>query len=128
MDIIVVKYPDETFKSTSFHVRFGSLKILKPQQKIVINVNIIWKVKILVNGQPTELTMKLSSSGDGYFIPDVKFKLPNNNVSNNSLFYSDDSDDCKIYNNSTNNSPNFVNRMIYKMDVADAVSDESKII
>jgi len=35
MDIIVIEYPDGSYKSTSFHVRFGTLKILKPQEKIV---------------------------------------------------------------------------------------------
>jgi len=87
--------------------------------------------------------MKLSSSGDGYFIPDVEFndksipknqhqqklikvettkKKPDTPLSDSNSY---DSSDDKIYSNSTCSSPNYVNRIIYKMDVAGAVFDES---
>lgn len=83
--------------------------------------------------------MKLSSSGDGYFIPDVTFNEQifntfDNKVEMNVLTKkkpdhppvdSDDEDNI-IYSNSCHNSPNLVNKLIYKMDTANAVKDESK--
>ena len=59
MDIIVIQYPDGTLKSSPFHLRFGTLKIIKTREKIV---------NISVNGQKSELFMRLSSSGDAYFL------------------------------------------------------------
>jgi phosphatidate phosphatase LPIN len=35
MDIVVVKKADGTFTSSPFHIRFGTLKILKAKEKIV---------------------------------------------------------------------------------------------
>ena len=63
MDIIVIQYPDETLKSSPFHVRFGTLKILKTREKII---------NIYVNNNKSELTMRLSSSGDAYFLQELK--------------------------------------------------------
>jgi len=37
MDIIVVRYPDGSLRSSPFHLRFGTLKILKAKEKIVYN-------------------------------------------------------------------------------------------
>ena len=66
MDIIVIQYPDGTLKSSPFHLRFGTLKIIKTREKIV---------NISVNGQKSELFMRLSSSGDAYFLQEVKKDL-----------------------------------------------------
>ena len=41
MDIVVVRQPDGTLKSSPFHVRFAKLKILKSSRK---------SVSIIVNG------------------------------------------------------------------------------
>ena len=65
MDIIVIRYPDGTLKSSPFHVRFGTLKILKTKEKLV---------NISVNGQTSELIMRLSSSGDAYFVQELRRK------------------------------------------------------
>nr|PVC50880.1 hypothetical protein MACL_00001955 [Theileria orientalis] len=46
------------YKSTPFHVRFGKAKLLKSREK---------KVAVYVNGQLTNLTMKLGSVGEAYF-------------------------------------------------------------
>ena len=103
------------------------------------------------------MTMKLSSSGDGYFIPDAEFdsninidtsksetksvnlekldskpkKLNESGTqkkpkADSPLTDSDSDSDYVIYPNSATNSPNYVNRIIYKMDVFGAVKDESK--
>ena len=40
MDIVVVRQPDGTLKSSPFHVRFGKLKLLKSARKsVAITVN-----------------------------------------------------------------------------------------
>ena len=51
IDIIVIKHPDGTFKSSPFHVRFGVFKILKSTGK---------KVAISVNGAAKDLKMTLN--------------------------------------------------------------------
>jgi len=59
MDIIAVKEPDGTMRCTPFHARFGKLKLLKSREKLV---------EVWVNDVKTELTMKLGSAGEAYFL------------------------------------------------------------
>lgn len=59
MDVIVVKQKDGSFKSTPFHVRFGSLKAVKKKDKII---------SLSVNDAKIPVQMKLSSGGDAYFL------------------------------------------------------------
>lgn len=63
MDIIVVRFPDDTYKASPFRVRFGSFKIFKAKEKIV---------NIMINGQKSDLTMRLSESGEAYFQQEIK--------------------------------------------------------
>ncbi len=58
MDILVIESPNGIYKSSAFHVRFGSLKVIKAKEQ---------DIEIFVNSKKTEVTMKLSSSGDAYF-------------------------------------------------------------
>jgi phosphatidate phosphatase LPIN len=58
MDILVIESPNEIFKSSAFHVRFGSLKVIKSKEQ---------DIEIFVNSKKKKVTMKLSSSGDAYF-------------------------------------------------------------
>ena len=62
MDIIVVRQPDDSYKSSPFRIRFGSFRILKAKEKIV---------NILINGQRSELTMRLSECGEAYFMNEI---------------------------------------------------------
>lgn len=62
-DIICVVQEDGTMKSTSFHVRFGKLKVLRPKERMV---------NIMINGVMQEVKMKLGKSGEGYFEEEVK--------------------------------------------------------
>ncbi len=62
IDIIAIKYPDETYKSSPFRIRFGSFKVFKAKEKII---------NIFVNGQKTDLTMRLSESGEAYFQQEI---------------------------------------------------------
>eukprot|EP00347_Sterkiella_histriomuscorum_P016443 403353152 len=59
IDVIVIKQPDGTLVSSPFHLRFGKLKVLKSSDKIL---------SVKVNGQATDLVMKLGSAGEGYFL------------------------------------------------------------
>ena len=58
MDILVIESPKGQYKSSAFHVRFGSLKVIKSKEQ---------EVEIYVNSIRTFVKMKLSSSGDAYF-------------------------------------------------------------
>jgi len=66
MDIIVVKQPDDSYKHSPFRIRFGSFKVLRAKEK---NVNII------VNGQKSDITMRLSECGEAYFMTEVKKRV-----------------------------------------------------
>jgi phosphatidate phosphatase LPIN len=60
MDIIVLRQPDGTLKSTPFHVRFGKLKILRAKNDR--------PVSILVNGEKNKnVSMKLGANGQAFF-------------------------------------------------------------
>lgn len=60
IDIIVIKHPNGTFKSSPFHVRFGVFKILNSKGK---------QVSITVNGAATDLQMTLGFEGQASFTP-----------------------------------------------------------
>lgn len=65
MDIIVVKHPNDTYKTSPFRIRFGTFKIFRTKEKIV---------DIYVNGKKSDLTMRLSESGEAYFQQEIKVK------------------------------------------------------
>lgn len=74
MDIVVIQYPDGELKSSSFHVRFGSLKVMNSKEE---------KIEIYINSNKTNVTMKLGSNGDAYFTHVISFnsqKINNNNL------------------------------------------------
>ena len=58
MDILVIESPNKVFKSSAFHVRFGSLQVIKSKEQVI---------DIYVNSKKKNVKMKLSSSGDAYF-------------------------------------------------------------
>lgn len=59
IDIIAVRQPDGSLKSTPFHVRFGRLQVVRPRDKVVT---------VRVNGVEVALKMKLGRSGEAYFV------------------------------------------------------------
>lgn len=63
MDIIVVKYADDVYKSSPFRIRFGTFKIFRTKEKIV---------DVYVNGKKCDLNMRLSDSGEAYFQQEEK--------------------------------------------------------
>ena len=68
MDVIAIKDKNGEIRSTSFHVRFGSFKVLKSKSELI---------EISTNNIKTNVTMKLSSSGDAYFTLDEKTETQN---------------------------------------------------
>lgn len=61
-----MRQDDGSMKSTSFHVRFGKLRVLRPKEKIV---------NITINGKLQNIKMKLGRSGEGYFEEEVYIKF-----------------------------------------------------
>ncbi|QHS75435.1 phosphatidate phosphatase PAH1 [Saccharomyces paradoxus] len=59
IDVIVVEHPDGSLSCSPFHVRFGKFQILKPSQK---------KVQVFINEKLSNMPMKLSDSGEAYFV------------------------------------------------------------
>eukprot|EP01113_Clastostelium_recurvatum_P022951 TRINITY_DN2745_c0_g1_i5.p1 TRINITY_DN2745_c0_g1~~TRINITY_DN2745_c0_g1_i5.p1 ORF type:complete len:1209 (-),score=333.80 TRINITY_DN2745_c0_g1_i5:62-3688(-) len=59
IDIIVVPQPDGSLKCTPFHVRFGKLQLISSREK---------QVTITVNGEATDLQMKLGNAGEAFFV------------------------------------------------------------
>lgn len=58
MDILVILEPDGSYRSSAFHVRFGSLRVVHSKAT---------EIEIYINGNKTDVRMKLTSSGDAYF-------------------------------------------------------------
>ncbi|NWT89296.1 LPIN3 phosphatase, partial [Lanius ludovicianus] len=59
IDVVVVRQPDNSFKCSPFHVRFGKLGVLCSKEKVV---------DIEINGEPVDLHMKLGDNGEAFFV------------------------------------------------------------
>ncbi|KXN69675.1 LNS2-domain-containing protein [Conidiobolus coronatus NRRL 28638] len=59
IDVIVIKHEDGSLHCSPFHVRFGKLQLLRPQDKIV---------NVKVNGETIPYKMKLGDSGEAFFV------------------------------------------------------------
>ncbi|NXM53549.1 LPIN3 phosphatase, partial [Illadopsis cleaveri] len=59
IDVVVVRQPDNSFKCSPFHVRFGKLGVLRSKEKVV---------DIEINGEPVDLYMKLGDNGEAFFV------------------------------------------------------------
>ncbi|ODV82587.1 hypothetical protein CANARDRAFT_186938, partial [[Candida] arabinofermentans NRRL YB-2248] len=67
IDIIVVEQPDGELACSPFHVRFGKFQLLRPSQK---------KVDFIVNGEITDLPMKLGDGGEAFFVFETDGYIP----------------------------------------------------
>ncbi|KAA8915632.1 hypothetical protein TRICI_002213 [Trichomonascus ciferrii] len=67
IDVIVVEQADGELSCSPFHVRFGKFSLLRPSQK---------KVELSVNGQKTDLPMKLGEGGEAFFVFETDGKVP----------------------------------------------------
>lgn len=59
IDVVVIEQPDGTLRGSPFHVNFGLRSLVQAKDK---------KVYISVNGERTEIEMKLGKSGEGFFV------------------------------------------------------------
>jgi phosphatidate phosphatase LPIN len=59
IDVIVVEQPNGELACTPFHVRFGKLLLLRPQDKVV---------EVRLNGELTDFQMKLGDQGEAFFV------------------------------------------------------------
>lgn len=60
-DILVIENPGGILRSSSFIVRFGTLRVLRSKEQ---------DIDIYINGRKKDVKMKLSLSGEGYFLFD----------------------------------------------------------
>lgn len=67
IDVIVVEQADGELSCSPFHVRFGKFSLLRPSQK---------KVELSVNGQKTDMPMKLGEGGEAFFVFETDGKVP----------------------------------------------------
>ncbi|OAD01282.1 hypothetical protein MUCCIDRAFT_127946, partial [Mucor lusitanicus CBS 277.49] len=67
IDIIVVEQEDGDLASSPFHVRFGKLSVLLPQEK---------KVEISVNGDKVPYLMKVGEAGEAFFVFETDHEVP----------------------------------------------------
>ncbi|NWT28823.1 LPIN3 phosphatase, partial [Cardinalis cardinalis] len=63
IDVVVVRQPDNSFKCSPFHVRFGKLGVLRSKEKVV---------DIEINGEPVDLHMKLGDNGEAFFVEELE--------------------------------------------------------
>ncbi|KAF9971254.1 hypothetical protein BGZ73_005830 [Actinomortierella ambigua] len=67
IDVVVVEQPDGELACSPFHVRFGKLNLLRPQDKIV---------EMTVNGRVVDLPMKVGKAGEAFFVFQTEQDVP----------------------------------------------------
>ncbi len=67
IDVIVVENEDGSLYCSPFHVRFGKFQLLRPSQK---------KVEFIVNGETTDIPMKLGDGGEAFFVFETDADVP----------------------------------------------------
>ncbi|KAJ2534121.1 lipin Ned1, partial [Coemansia sp. RSA 1933] len=67
IDIVVVEGKDGELACSPFHVRFGKLQLLRPSDKAV---------QIIVNDKPADFYMKVSDSGEAFFVVETESDVP----------------------------------------------------
>ncbi|CAG8684015.1 13404_t:CDS:2, partial [Dentiscutata heterogama] len=67
IDVIVVQQPNGDLACSPFHVRFGKLSVLRPQEK---------KVEMTVNGKVVDFPMKIGEAGEAFFVFETDKVVP----------------------------------------------------
>ncbi|KAI9356619.1 Lipin/Ned1/Smp2-domain-containing protein [Pilaira anomala] len=67
IDIVVVEQQDGELACSPFHVRFGKLSVLMPQEK---------RVQIKVNGEVVPYVMKVGEAGEAFFVFETEHEVP----------------------------------------------------
>jgi phosphatidate phosphatase LPIN len=63
IDVIVVEQTDGSLHCSPFHVRFGKMHLLRPQEK---------QVEIKVNDVVVDFAMKVGEAGEAFFVVETK--------------------------------------------------------
>ncbi|CEP14551.1 hypothetical protein [Parasitella parasitica] len=67
IDIVVVEQEDGDLACSPFHIRFGKLSVLMPQEK---------RVQIKVNGEIVPYVMKVGEAGEAFFVFETEHEVP----------------------------------------------------
>ncbi|KAF9435639.1 hypothetical protein BGZ76_005842 [Entomortierella beljakovae] len=67
IDIIVVQQANGDLACSPFHVRFGKLSVLRPQEKVV---------EVRVNGETIAFPMKVGDAGEAFFVLETDDYVP----------------------------------------------------
>ncbi|KAG0362007.1 hypothetical protein BGZ54_008822 [Gamsiella multidivaricata] len=67
IDIVVVEQADGDLACSPFHVRFGKLSVLRPQEKVV---------EVRVNGEVIPFPMKVGDAGEAFFVLETNDYVP----------------------------------------------------
>ncbi|KAF8928920.1 hypothetical protein BGZ58_009301 [Dissophora ornata] len=67
IDIIVVQQANGDLACSPFHVRFGKLSVLRPQEKVV---------EVRVNGEVIAFPMKVGDAGEAFFVLETSDYVP----------------------------------------------------
>ncbi|KRY71395.1 Phosphatidate phosphatase LPIN3 [Trichinella pseudospiralis] len=62
IDVVVVEQPNGEYIGSSFYVRFGKIGVLQSRAKLV---------EIMINDQPVDICMRLSSTGEAFFVESI---------------------------------------------------------
>lgn len=81
IDVVVVRQKDGSYTCSPFYVRFGKLGVLRSSEKLVnalmtiacdqLTLLSLPQIDIEVNGEPVDLHMKLSRSGEAFFFEEI---------------------------------------------------------
>ncbi|KAI8605126.1 Lipin/Ned1/Smp2-domain-containing protein [Dissophora ornata] len=67
IDVVVVEQPNGDLACSPFHVRFGKLSILRPQEKVV---------EVTINGHVVDFPMKVGDAGEAFFVFETEQDVP----------------------------------------------------
>ncbi|KAG0355336.1 Lipin/Ned1/Smp2-domain-containing protein [Gamsiella multidivaricata] len=67
IDVVVVEQPNGDLACSPFHVRFGKLSILRPQEKVV---------EVTINGRVVDFPMKVGDAGEAFFVFETELDVP----------------------------------------------------
>ncbi|KAF9958208.1 hypothetical protein BGZ70_009284 [Mortierella alpina] len=67
IDVVVVEQADGELSCSPFHVRFGKLSILRPQEKVV---------EVTINGCVVDFPMKVGDAGEAFFVFETEQEVP----------------------------------------------------
>ncbi|KAF9114656.1 hypothetical protein BGX27_010233 [Mortierella sp. AM989] len=67
IDVVVVEQANGELACSPFHVRFGKLSILRPQEKVV---------EVTINGRVVDFPMKVGDAGEAFFVFETEQEVP----------------------------------------------------